>query len=143
LIDAYFKDDLCIILLGNIEVQVLESMSPDLASLVFGKPVKTPTIRPTFKADQSHLQDFVGRYMVRGGFFLDVKRSEDHLYLRGTGGSFLPLYPVGNDEFFYKQLYVTIRFRRGEDRKIDAVLWNGDYVCKRVSDTPDLSYGDD
>ena len=58
----------------------------------------------------------------------------DALYLRGTGGDYLPLEPTGKDLFFYRQLYVKVGFKRDKTGKIEALLWNGDYPCKKLSD---------
>jgi hypothetical protein len=48
----------------------------------------------------------------------------------------LPLEPSSKDAFFYRQLYVTVGFRRDKAGKVDGLLWNGDYLCKKVSDKP-------
>jgi hypothetical protein len=56
--------------------------------------------------------------------------------LRGTGGDYLPLERTGRDSFFYRQLYVKVGFRRDKTGKIEALLWNGDYPCRKVSAKP-------
>ena len=69
-------------------------------------------------------------------FLLDVRTEDSKLYLRGTGGDYLPLESTGKDTFFYRQLYVKVGFRRDKNGKIEALLWNGDYPCKKLSDKP-------
>jgi hypothetical protein len=67
---------------------------------------------------------------------LDIRAEGDALYLRGTGGDYLPLEPTRNDSFFYRQLYVKVGFRRDKSGHVEALLWNGEYPCKKLSDKP-------
>jgi hypothetical protein len=63
---------------------------------------------------------------------LTVERRGGDLYLKGTGGFFLPLEPLSENRFFYRQLYVPMVFDRGADGKVSQLLWDGKYPCKKV-----------
>jgi hypothetical protein len=80
--------------------------------------------------------DYAGRYEVRPNFLLDVKAVGSELFLRGTGGDYLPLEPTGKDSFFYRQFYIPVKFKRDASGKVAALLWSGDYPCKRLSEKP-------
>ena len=67
---------------------------------------------------------------------MDVRVAGDHLFLRGPGGSYLPLEPTGRDAFFYRQLYVSMTFLRDADGKVESILWGGDFSCKKISSQP-------
>jgi len=50
---------------------------------------------------RSHIEkSFAGTYEVNPKFLLDVRAEDSKLYLRGTGGDYLPLEPTGKDTFF-------------------------------------------
>ena len=132
-VSMYFDDDLVVILLGNLEDAAVNTMASDLAALALGETASIPPTRPAAKAPVSQVSEYAGVYEVNPNFLLDVRGSASDLYLRGTGGDYLPLEHVGRDAFFYRQLYVRVSFRRDKEGKIEALLWNGDYPCKKIS----------
>ncbi len=134
---ALFPEDrLIVIVLGNLEDAAVNLMADDLAAIALGEDPAGPSPRTKAAQAVSHPEDFAGTYEVNPTFLLDVKAEGTALYLRGTGGDYLPLEPTGKDLFFYRQLYVKVGFRRAKDGKIEALLWDGDYPCKKLSDNP-------
>jgi CubicO group peptidase (beta-lactamase class C family) len=128
-------DDLVVILLGNLEDGAVNVMAEGLASLAAGDTALPPTVRAQRAAPDAG-GEYAGRYEVRPNFLLDVKAEGPNLFLRGTGGDYLPLEATGKDTFFYRQFYVPVKFKRDKAGKIEALLWSGDYPCKRISDKP-------
>jgi hypothetical protein len=106
-----------------------------LGRLALGDTPSFPTARSARKLI-SQGTDYAGRYEVRPNFLLDVKAVGTELFLRGTGGDYLPLEPTGKDSFFYRQFYVPVKFKRDANGKVEALLWSGDYPCKRLSEKP-------
>jgi CubicO group peptidase (beta-lactamase class C family) len=136
---ALFSEDrLIVIVLGNLEDAAVNPLADDLAAISLGEEPVTPTHRTKAAEATSHPEEFAGTYEVNPTFLLDVKSEREALYLRGTGGDYLPLEPTGKDSFFYRQLYVKVGFRRNKAGKIESLLWNGDYPCKKLSDKPQL-----
>jgi CubicO group peptidase (beta-lactamase class C family) len=134
---AVFPDDeLIVIVLGNLEDAAVNVMADDLAALALGGTAPAPAERTRTTAAISGAEDYAGRYEVNPTFFIDVRAEEGDLYLRGTGGDYLPLEPTGKGSFFYRQLYVKVGFQHDKNGKIETLLWNGDYPCKKVSDKP-------
>jgi CubicO group peptidase (beta-lactamase class C family) len=129
-------DDLIVIVLGNLEDAAVNVMADDLAALALGENPQPPAPRTKAHFDITGPGDFTGRYEVNPTFLIDVRAEGNNLYLRGTGGDYLPLEPLGKDVFFYRQLYVKVGFQRDKTGKIQTLLWNGDYPCKKVSDKP-------
>jgi CubicO group peptidase (beta-lactamase class C family) len=132
-LSMYFDEDLVVILLGNLEDAAVNTMAADLAALALGETASMPPSRPAAKTPVSQASEYTGVYEVNPNFLLDVRGNTSDLYLRGTGGDYLPLEHVGTDAFFYRQLYVKVNFRRDKTGKIEALLWNGDYPCKKIS----------
>ncbi len=135
-IAVFPDDDLIVIVLGNLEDAAVNVMADDLAALALGENPPAPAARTRTTAPVSDADDYTGRYEVNPTFFIDVRAEGPELYLRGTGGDYLPLEPTGKASFFYRQLYVKVAFQRDKNGKIERLLWNGDYPCKKVSDKP-------
>ncbi len=130
---AIFPDDRSIVIvLGNLEDAAVNTMADDLAAIALREDPALPQPR-TKAAGPAHPEEFAGTYEVNPKFLLDLRAEDAKLYLRGTGGDYLPLEPTGKDAFFYRQLYVKVGFRRDKNGKIEALLWNGDYPCKKLN----------
>jgi CubicO group peptidase (beta-lactamase class C family) len=130
-------DDVVVVVLGNLEDAAVNPMAQDLASLALGESVIAPAARTKPSSTMSGAE-YAGRYEVRPDFLIDVKDEGPNLFLRGTGGDYLPLEPVGKDTYFYRQFYLTVRFQRNKAGKVDRLLWKGDYPCKKVAEKPQM-----
>ena len=129
-------EDLVIIVLGNLEVGADSAIADGLATIALGGHATPPPARPTYPVDEKSLASYTGRYEVTPSLVLDVMPAAGHLFLRGTGGDFLPLDPTGKDAFFYRQLYTSVAFQRDKTGRVAALLWGGDYSCRRSGDVP-------
>jgi CubicO group peptidase (beta-lactamase class C family) len=130
------NDDLTVVVLGNLEDAAVNVIADDLAKLALGETVNPPSPRSKKTTPDKKPEEYAGTYEVSPTFLLDVRAHGEDLYLRGTGGDYLPLEPLGQESFFYRQLYVKVDFKRDKSGKIEALLWNGEYPCKKVSDRP-------
>jgi len=134
-VSLYLDADLMVILLGNLEDAAVNKMADDLARVALGEAPTLPAPRSSHKFVAPGA-DYAGRYEVRPNFLLDVKAVGSELFLRGTGGDYLPLEPTGKDSFFYRQFYIPVKFKRDASGKVATLLWSGDYPCKRLSEKP-------
>jgi CubicO group peptidase (beta-lactamase class C family) len=133
---AFLDQDLVVILLSNIEVGAGDAIADGLENLAFGAAPTPPAKRTSYVLSRGAAVQYLGRYQVSPNLIMDVNTIDGGLFLRGTGGDYLPLDPLGPDTFFYKQIYARISFRRDASGKVDAILWGGDFVCKRIADEP-------
>ncbi|OJJ17289.1 hypothetical protein BKI52_31810 [marine bacterium AO1-C] len=127
-------DDFCIIILGNIRSGAINQMKVDLAAIVLNKPYKIAKQRQITEPKPQLWQEYVGTYEVSPKMKIWIKADNQRLYLKGTGGYFLPLEPLGDNKFFYPQMYVPIVFARNKSGKINRLLWGGNYPIKKISD---------
>jgi hypothetical protein len=134
--EAFLDEDLIVILLSNIEVGSDDVIASGLWSLAFGDSPVPPARRASFVLPHGTAAEYSGRYHVSPNLIMDVSVIDDELFLRGTGGDYLPLDPIRPDAFFYKQLYAEISFRRDGKGRVDAILWNGNFVCAKIADQP-------
>ena len=135
-VSIFPDDDLIVIVLGNLEDAAVNAIADNLAGIALGGSPSAPEPRPRKSATAARADDYAGTYEVNPQFLLDVRAHGSDLYLRGTGGDYLPLEPLGKESFFYRQMYVKVDFKRDKSGKIEALLWNGEYPCKKVSDHP-------
>jgi CubicO group peptidase (beta-lactamase class C family) len=135
-LSLFLDDPLTVIVLGNLEDAAVNVIADDLAAIALGENPQLPAPRTRLKQPVLHPDEFVGTYEVNPTLLLDIRTEGDAIYMRGTGGDYLPLEPTKNDSFFYRQLYVKVGFRRDKSGRVEALLWNGEYPCKKLSDKP-------
>lgn len=131
-LSAYVKDDLCIIVLGNIRTGAINKIREDLGAISFDETYELPIVREPVQVVSQIFDDYIGQYEISPKMLLSVKRDGELLYLKGTGGYYLPLEPLSNSKFFFRQFYVPIIFDRDKDGKVHQLLWNGEYPIRKV-----------
>ena len=136
---TYFPDEkISIVFLGNIESGALGEFQTNLPTIAFGKEFRKANVREFAKvARTDNLKNYVGRYEVFPGFYLDVKSERETLSLRGPMGAFIALTPLSENEFFYRHLYAKVIFVKDENQKIVRLDWKDNsgstYPCKKIS----------
>jgi CubicO group peptidase (beta-lactamase class C family) len=136
---TYFPDEkLSVVYLGNIESGALGALQTNLPAIARGNEFNVPQKREFVKMPvTTGFQDYVGRYEVFPGFYLDVKLENETLSLRGPMGAFIALTPVSENEFFYRHLYARVTFVKDENQKVARLDWTdasgSTYPCKKIS----------
>ncbi len=131
-ISIYPKNSVIVVILGNIQSAVTDRMRIDLAAVAFGEPYKVPELRRSANPHPALLQQYTGRYEVGPGFVMTVRAEGPHLSLAGPEGDFLPLEPESDTTFFFRALYVPVRFERNTDGAVIDLNWAGQFVCKKI-----------
>jgi len=131
-ISIYPKDSVIVVILGNIQSAVTDRMRTDLAALAFGEPYQVPEVRPSANPSASLLKHYTGRYEVGPGFVMTIRAEGPHLSLAGPEGDFLPLEPESDSTFFFRALYVPIRFERDTAGAVIDLNWAGQFVCQKI-----------
>ena len=122
------------IVLGNIRSGAIDQIKEGLEAFALDEKYDQPAARRVVEVNPKVYDDYVGRYQVRPELIMTVKKEGDHLFLKGTGGYYLPLEPLSETKFFFKQFYVSLVFERNAEGKVTQILWAGQYPCKRISD---------
>lgn len=133
---AFLDDDVVVIVLSNLEIGADDAIAKGLETIVFGADATPPPIRPSITVRADTLKAYEGRYEVGPNFDMDIKVIDGHLFLRGTGGDYLPLDSTAVDTFFYKQLYVSLVFHHDSTGHVDSLLWDAKYPCKKIAEQP-------
>ena len=131
-ISIYRKDSVIVLILSNIQSAVTDRMRTDLAALAFGEPYQLPELRRSANPRPALLQQYTGRYQVGPGFVMTVRAEGTHLSVAGPEGDFLPLEPESDSTFFFRVLYVPVRFERDTAGAVVDLNWGGQFVCKKI-----------
>jgi CubicO group peptidase (beta-lactamase class C family) len=133
---AFLDYNVVVIVLSNVEVGADALIAEGLESIAFGAEPPTPPLRPIRQESGASLKQFEGRYQIAPNSIMDVKVAGDHLFLRGPGGNYLPLEPMGRDTYFSRQMYTAVAFQRDPDGRVVSILWGGNAVCKKIPGSP-------
>lgn len=85
--------------------------------------------------DAASLRQYVGHFQLAPGAVFDITLSGDQLQAQLTGQASFPVYPSAKDVFYYTVVDAQLRFKRGADGKVDALVLhqNGMYqTAQRV-----------
>lgn len=137
-IRAYPAEELCVVVLNNIESDSVATIGAGLADLALGGEATHPLSRRTVEMEVKRRQDYVGTFQIAPNHFVEVKDGTHGLMLRGRNGPFLPLEWLGGELFFYRQLHVEVVARRNGTGLVDALLWGGSYPMPRIAPPADL-----
>ena len=131
-IRAYPNEQLCIVVLSNIESQAVEQIGSGVAEIAFGQSPTPPELRKPFEISAELLEDYPGNYEIEPGVNVTIRLTSQGLELRGQNGEFLPFEAIDNDYFFYRQLYIEIGVERDNSGQVTGLLWGGTYSMPRV-----------
>lgn len=129
---AYPDSRTCVVVLSNIESDSVTTLGAGASAIAFGEKTTAPAARPLISVPQSKLAALVGRFQISPGRTVETSLGANGLLLRGQNGPFLPLESIGQDKFFYRQLYTTVEAERDESGLVTALLWGGSYRLPRV-----------
>lgn len=127
----YPSDDLMIVVLSNIQAEIAERVGTDLAAIALGQRYAIPVVRahsPASGADSA----LAGIYEIAPGFDLSVAASPKGLTLAGPDGIPLALDREGERRYFFRPLYVPVRFVTDSTGRATALDWNGEFQARRV-----------
>ena len=78
--------------------------------------------RRSVEVDPATLDDYIGVYKLGPQARFTIRRAENGLEARLTGQPFFPIYPEGDDVFFYKVVDAELHFERAESGEIRALV---------------------
>lgn len=125
----YPEEEVCVVVLSNIEVFIPRRIAIDLAGILFHEPVEIPTIG-SFKPTKAQLQEVAGTYkfgkdFFRPNFTMEVTtRGEDLFFNWG------PLVPSGPLKFFQRSYWSKISFSNDAAGKIYEMTFDNYHGVK-------------
>lgn len=120
-----------VVVLSNIQCAAASVIGQDLRKLASGDSVSPPQKRPVYTPSAAALAAVVGSYGVPG-LTLTVSSKGEELYIsNASDGMPLVLDPTGPNEFFFRPLYVSLRFVTDPTGEVRSIDWAGDFVIPR------------
>lgn len=128
-------DDLCIVILRNIDNQVFFSANKIVRSIMFNEKYDLPVERKIANIDKKIYPKLVGDYELMPGFVMSVTTENGRLYTQATGQSSLEIFPENEYKYFTKVVDAQIEFKADEKGNIASfTLFQGGQVmpAKRI-----------
>jgi CubicO group peptidase (beta-lactamase class C family) len=118
----YPDDDVSIIILANLENVIIDKISEDLASVVFGKPYELPKRAATGEEIYRNYSDYTGKYQLKPSVVMTITRKDNNLFCQATGQEKLQLNPESETVFFFREVDAKVTFIRDDDRKVVKLI---------------------
>ena len=117
-IARYPADNICVIVLSNLENGNASRVSRDLEAMVLGEKYELPRERVAIKVDPKIYDAYVGVYELRPEFQLTVTREGDKLITQATGQGKLEVFPESETKFFLRVIDAQISFVKDASGKV-------------------------
>jgi len=123
-IARYVDDDVCIVVLSNIETAPVEKISMDLAAIVFGEEYEVPKAKERVAAevDPGIYDAYVGQYELAPDLIITVTKEDNRLFAQATGQPKFELYPESQTKFFAKVADIQVTFVKNEKGKVTQLI---------------------
>jgi CubicO group peptidase (beta-lactamase class C family) len=135
MISRYPDDEVCVIVLSNLQSANAGRISRDLEALLFGEKYETPRERVIAKIDPAIYDAYVGKYELSPTFVLTVTRDGDRLLTQATNQPQVEVFPESETKFFLRAVDAQISFGKDQTGVIThLVLHQGgrDQTAKKV-----------
>lgn len=116
--------DITIIILTNNAQYDTETLSNTILNIIFDKPYEMPKkLEEKNMEDYSLYDKYIGQYDMGKGLIVTITREEDKLFAQLTGQESYQIYPMSEEEFFYKIVDAKITFFK-ENGKVNSLILN-------------------
>lgn len=116
IIQRFYKDDACIVVLTNTDEGQAGRVAMALTAILFDKPYDVPVRKTPIASDTTRWRSLVGVYTIDGGDSADyrvITMEDGHLYSQRSGSGRIEIFPEAEDKFFFAHdNAVTLTFMR-------------------------------
>lgn len=116
-------DDVCVMLLSNMNTGALEAINTAILAILYNRPYEVPKEKIAIKVDSVILQQYAGEYELRPGFSLTVRVENGALKGVVTGQPEFDMYAETENRFFLKVVDATCEFVKEADGKVNSIIW--------------------
>ena len=108
---AWFPEErLTVAALSNVNTPAMQQIAADLAAIALGDAYTVPKERSAISLDPKLLDRLPGRYELKPGFVLTVRREGNRLFSQATGQPEAEIFAETETKFFYKVVDAQITF---------------------------------
>jgi CubicO group peptidase (beta-lactamase class C family) len=116
-------DDVCVVLLANMNTPALDVINKSILAIVYNQPYEVPKEKVAIKVDSSILQQYVGEYQLAPTFTIAIRLVNGALKGKATGQPEFDMYAEKENKFFLKVVEAGAEFIKGADGKVDTMIW--------------------
>jgi len=119
------EDDVCIVLLNNMESSGIGAITKKIFSILYDQPYSVPVKRQEIKLSEETLKKYVGTYEITSPpISAEVIIENGKLIIQASGGQKLKLLPYQENHFFIimQDDEAEIEFGLGENGKVDKII---------------------
>lgn len=135
-ISLNMNEDLCIIVLSNLETPPVRRIAHGITQILYGKEINPPVVRPMVRLDKNSLGDYSGKYRISSDYFINVYEEKNGLTINWTGlNNRLLLFSSSDSTFYIRENDKLFTFSRNVDGKVTALSFNdsdGKIKARRV-----------
>ena len=121
-IARYVDDDVCIVVLSNIETAPVDKISMDLAAIVFGEEYEVPKERMAAEVNPRIYDAYVGQYELAPDLIVTVTKENNRLFAQATGQPKFELYPESGTKFFARVADIQVTFVKNEKGEVTQLI---------------------
>ena len=116
-------DDLCIVILANMNTAAIGPINRSILAILYNQPYELPKEKVAIKVDTAVLQQYVGEYQLAPSFTITIRLDNGMLKGKATGQGEFEMYAEKENKFFLKIVEATAEFVKGGDGKIEKMIW--------------------
>ncbi|MEN8155071.1 MAG: DUF3471 domain-containing protein, partial [Acidobacteriota bacterium] len=119
-ISRFADNDLCIIVLSNLENAKIGKIAFDLTAKILGE--EESKSKKVYKIDPDILNDYIGEYELKPNFIFTITKENSNLYCQLTGQEKFIIYPESESVFFLKEVKAKISFIRDKNNLVEKLV---------------------
>ncbi|MEO6302422.1 MAG: serine hydrolase [Bacteroidia bacterium] len=125
-INRFPDDELCIIILKNVDNQQTFSANRIAKAIMFDQKYELPVERKIANIDKKIYQKLVGDYELEPGFIMTITTDGTKLFSQATGQRICEIYPENEYNYFVKVVDAQLQFNKDDKGKINSLtLYQG------------------
>ncbi len=114
-------DDMCIVVLKNVDSQKFFNANKTLRAIMFGTKYETPVERKIATIDKKAYEKLKGDYELMPGFVMTISTEEGRIYAQATNQPRLELYPESEYMYFSKAVDAQMEFTKDKKGNITTL----------------------
>lgn len=136
IIMRFIDDDLCIIILGNLDPasSPVDRIANDIAAIIFNQRYELP--RTAIHVDTSLYDSYVGTYKLEPDLIIEITKHHGHLFVQVAGQSADKLTPESETEFFNEFVPVRLSFIKDTQKTVTQLVGHQDghdFIAKKIT----------
>ncbi len=121
-ITRFPDDDVCIIILSNLENALVTKISEDVAAIIFGKAYKLPQKEISTDEVAKNYPEYVGTYQLKADLPAEITIEGNQLFCRAKGQVKFQLHPESETTFFPREFEAKFVFVRDTNGKVIELI---------------------